>query len=55
MVFCVRQVIDDMRIGGSLYDAEGAKIVGEIMAKAAANGVTIHLPDDFVAGNTCDL
>nr|QJA18292.1 phosphoglycerate kinase [Monochamus alternatus] len=37
-----------MEIGTSLYDAEGAKIVGKLLEKAAKNNVQVHLPVDFV-------
>ena len=39
-----------IRIGASLYDNEGAKLVTDIMAKAKAKNVTIHLPIDFRTG-----
>jgi phosphoglycerate kinase len=38
-------------IGESLFDPEGAKIVGELMEKAKAKGVKIHLAVDFVCGD----
>jgi phosphoglycerate kinase len=41
-------------IGKSLFDEEGAKLVPEILAKAAAKGVKIHLPTDYVAGDKFD-
>merc|ERR1719408_879454 len=37
-----------MAIGSSLYDEEGAKIVPDIMKKAAEKNVKIVLPCDFV-------
>ena len=40
-----------VEIGASLYDAEGAKLVPEIMAKAKAKGVEIILPVDFVCSS----
>ena len=39
-----------MEIGNSLFDEEGSKIVQELMDKAAAKGVNIHLPTDFRCG-----
>jgi phosphoglycerate kinase len=39
------------KIGKSLYDEEGAKIVNKILDKAKANNVQIHLPTDFVTGD----
>jgi len=38
-------------IGNSLYDAEGAKLVPEILAKAKAKGVELILPVDFVCSS----
>ena len=39
------------QIGSSLYDEEGAKIVPQLIEKAKANNVEIHLPVDFVTGD----
>ncbi len=52
MVFTFKRVLDNMEIGKSLYDEDGAKIVSNIMAKAKERGVRIHLPSDFVAAPT---
>ena len=51
MAFTFKQVLDGVDIGSSLFDADGAGIVPEIMAEAAAKGVKIHLPSDFVAAD----
>ncbi len=48
MAYTFKKVIADMSIGDSLFDPEGAKIVGELIEKAAQRGVKIHLPVDFV-------
>ncbi|EQC35678.1 phosphoglycerate kinase 1 [Saprolegnia diclina VS20] len=48
MAFTFKKVIDNMNIGGSLYDADGAKIVLDIVEKAKAKGVKLHLPVDFI-------
>ena len=40
-----------LQIGASLYDEEGAKIVNNLMDKAKAKGVNIHLPCDFITGD----
>ena len=42
------------QIGASLFDEEGAKIVGELMEKAEKKGVEIHLPTDFVTADKFD-
>lgn len=48
MAFTFQKVLTGMKIGNSLYDEEGAKIVPEIIKKAKAKGVEIVLPVDFV-------
>ena len=42
------------QIGSSLFDGEGAAIVGEIMAEAERKGVNIHLPVDHITGDKFD-
>jgi phosphoglycerate kinase len=54
MTFTFKKVVDGMEIGESLFDPEGAKIVGELMDKAKEKGVKIHLPVDFVCGDKFD-
>lgn len=51
MAFTFLKVLNNMEIGGSLFDEEGAKIVPEIMEKAKAKNVKITLPSDFVTGD----
>jgi len=43
-----------VEIGDSLYDDGAKSIVPEVKAKAAAKGVTIHLPVDFVCADKFD-
>merc|ERR1711945_1469 len=43
MAFTFRKVLNGMSIGTSLYDEEGAAIVPQLMEKAKANNVKIHL------------
>ena len=54
MAYTFLKVLNNMPIGGSLFDPEGAKIVNELMEKARAKGVQIHLPVDFVCGDKFD-
>jgi phosphoglycerate kinase len=54
MTFTFKKVLDGMEIGESLFDPEGAKIVGELMEKAKTKGVKIHLAVDFVCGDKFD-
>lgn len=51
MSYTFKKVLLDMNIGNSLFDAEGAKLVPELMAKAKARGVKILLPIDHVCGD----
>ena len=51
MAYTFLKVIDGMKIGDSLFDPEGAKIVPELMAKAKEKGVKIHLPVDFITAD----
>ncbi|KAK2732364.1 phosphoglycerate kinase [Onygenales sp. PD_40] len=48
MAFTFKKVLDNVKIGSSLFDEAGAKIVPDIMAKAAKNGVKIVFPVDHV-------
>ncbi len=51
MAFTFKKVLQNMEIGSSLFDPEGAKTVADLMAKAQARGVKIHLPVDYVCAD----
>jgi len=51
MAFTFRKVMDNMAIGSSLYDEDGAKIVPSLVEKAKAKGVKLHFPVDFVTAD----
>ncbi len=51
MAFTFRKVLEGMEIGDSLFDAEGAKIIPELVEKAKAKGVNLHVPVDFVTAD----
>jgi len=51
MAYTFKKVLNGMEIGDSLFDPEGAKIVGELVGKAKANGVSIILPVDYVCAD----
>ncbi|ORY75460.1 3-phosphoglycerate kinase [Protomyces lactucae-debilis] len=51
MAFTFKKVLEDMKIGNSLYDEDGAKQVKDLMAKAKQNNVEIVLPTDFVTAD----
>lgn len=48
MAFTFKKVLEGMEIGDSLFDPKGAEIARELFDKAAAKGVKIHLPVDFI-------
>jgi phosphoglycerate kinase len=54
MAYTFKKVLWGMEIGDSLYDPEGAKIVGELMEKAKARGVSIILPVDYLCADRFD-
>ena len=51
MAFTFKKVLNNMPIGKSLYDAEGAKLVPDLMKKAQEKGKKIILPVDYVCGD----
>jgi phosphoglycerate kinase len=54
MAYTFKKVLWGMEIGESLFDPEGAKIVGELVEKAKARGVSIVLPIDYVCADRFD-
>jgi phosphoglycerate kinase len=54
MAFTFKKVLNGMEIGDSLFDAEGAKIVGELVEKARERGVRITLPVDYLCAEKFD-
>lgn len=51
MAFTFKKVLDNIEIGSSLFDEEGAKLVPELMAKAKKAGKKIILPVDYIAAD----
>jgi phosphoglycerate kinase len=51
MAYTFHKVLRGTPIGASLYDPEGAKIVEELVAKAAARNVELIFPVDFICGD----
>ncbi|KAI0233197.1 phosphoglycerate kinase [Massospora cicadina] len=51
MSFTFKKVLDNLKIGTSLFDEEGSKIVNSLMEKAKRNNVQIYLPVDFVTAD----
>lgn len=54
MAFTFKKALDNMSIGNSLFDEEGAKLVPGIVEKAKAHNVKIVLPVDYVTGDKFD-
>lgn len=51
MAYTFLKVRDNMAIGDSIFDPEGAKIVPELLKKAADKGKKLHLPNDWVTAD----
>ena len=51
MAFTFKKEMLGMKIGTSLYDAEGAKKVSAMLEKAKQKGVKLHLPVDFITAD----
>jgi len=51
MAFTFKKVIEGVKIGGSIFDEGGAKIVQNIVDKAKKNNVKLHFPTDYVIGD----
>ena len=51
MAYTFLKVMNNMKIGASLFDEEGAKIVQNLVEKAKKNNVQLHFPVDFVCAD----
>ncbi|KAJ3287838.1 phosphoglycerate kinase [Borealophlyctis nickersoniae] len=51
MAFTFAKAIDNVEIGGSLFDKEGAKIAQQLVDKAKSKGVKLYFPLDYVTAN----
>jgi phosphoglycerate kinase len=51
MAFTFKKTLENVKIGNSLFDEAGSKIVGEITKKAKKNNVEIILPLDYVTAD----
>lgn len=52
MAYTFKKQLQGMAIGNSLFDAEGAKIVGDLVAKAKAGNVELIFPVDYVCADS---
>ena len=51
MAFTFKKTLEHVKIGNSLFDEPGSKIVGEVVEKAKKNNVKIVLPVDYVTAD----
>jgi len=51
MAFTFKKVVFGVKIGKSIFDKEGAKIVNDIVEKAKKKGVKLHFPIDYKCGD----
>ncbi len=51
MAYTFKKVVEGRKIGASLFDPEGAKIVAELVADAKARGVKLVFPVDYVCAD----
>ncbi|KAG2190684.1 hypothetical protein INT46_006663 [Mucor plumbeus] len=51
MAFTFKKTLDNLKIGTSLYDEAGAKLVENLMKKAQEKNVKILLPVDFITAD----
>nr|QBH73957.1 phosphoglycerate kinase [Liposcelis bostrychophila] len=51
MAYTFLKELKGMKIGSSLYDSEGSKIVKDLISKAEKNNVKIYLPVDFITAD----
>lgn len=51
MAFTFKKTLENVKIGNSLFDEDGSKIVGDLVEKAKKNNVQIVLPVDYVTAD----
>ncbi|RFU36024.1 hypothetical protein B7463_g311, partial [Scytalidium lignicola] len=51
MAFTFKKTLDNVKIGNSLFDEPGSKIVGELIEKAKKNNVKVILPVDYITAD----
>jgi len=51
MAFTFLKVLNNMKIGNSIFDEKGSKIVAGLVEKAKIKGVKLHFPKDFKIAN----
>jgi phosphoglycerate kinase len=51
MAFTFKKTLENVKIGDSLFDEAGSKIVGDLVEKAKKNNVEIVLPVDYITAD----
>ncbi|KFZ19956.1 hypothetical protein V502_03415 [Pseudogymnoascus sp. VKM F-4520 (FW-2644)] len=51
MSFTFKKTLEGVKIGNSLFDEAGSKIVGDLVEKAKKNNVKLVLPFDYITGD----
>jgi phosphoglycerate kinase len=51
MAFTFKKTLENVKIGNSLFDEAGSKIVGDVIEKAKKHNVKVILPVDYVTGS----
>jgi phosphoglycerate kinase len=54
MAFTFKKTLENVKIGDSLFDEAGSKIVGDLIEKAKKNNVEIVLPVDYITADKFD-
>jgi phosphoglycerate kinase len=54
MAFTFKKTLENVKIGNSLFDEAGSKIVGDLVEKAKKNNVEIVLPVDYITADKFD-
>jgi len=54
MAFTFKKALENVKIGNSLFDEAGSKIVGDLVEKAKKNNVEIVLPVDYITADKFD-
>ena len=54
MAYTFKKTLENVKIGGSLFDEDGSQTVQDLMDKAKENRVKIILPIDHVTGDKFD-
>ncbi|KAF8977352.1 phosphoglycerate kinase [Entomortierella lignicola] len=52
MAFTFKKTLDNVKIGNSLFDKDGAEIVGKLVETAKAKNVKLYLPVDYITGDS---